>query len=322
MGALSAQGADHEDRKAIARLADARCVSSFSPGRHTLRRTIERALHQLAGFPIRRCHTGYNPYEHIVLSPNNVASLSVLWADGYPSENASPVLANGVVYFATVANLSPLDATTGAPIWTYPESSYSTPAVANGVVYSGSTDGNLYALNAGTGELLWKYKTGAYVDSPPVVANGVVYAASGDGNLYALNASTGALVWKYAPASQYGVDSSPAVVNGVVYFGAGGTVYALNAGTGVLIWSYSTKSGYRPSSAAVVNGVVYIGSPDGNVYALKADTGALVWKYREWTGGWFFTGGSQGRGVCHVLRQQHLCSGCRHWSVALEVRSW
>ena len=45
------------------------------------------------------CHTGYNPYEHII-GPNNVASLSVLWAGSYPSENASPVVANGVVYFA------------------------------------------------------------------------------------------------------------------------------------------------------------------------------------------------------------------------------
>ena len=31
----------------------------------------------------------------------------------------------------------------------------------------------------------------------PAVANGMVYAASDDGNLYALNASTGAFVWDY-----------------------------------------------------------------------------------------------------------------------------
>ena len=39
----------------------------------------------------------------------------------------------------------------------------SSPAVANGVVYVGSDDGNVYALNASTGAKLWSYATGDYV---------------------------------------------------------------------------------------------------------------------------------------------------------------
>ena len=62
---------------------------------------------------------------------------------------------------------------------------YSSPAVANGVVYVGSDDGNVYALNASTGAKLWSYTTGSYVDSSPAVANGVVYVGSSDGNVYA-----------------------------------------------------------------------------------------------------------------------------------------
>ncbi len=74
----------------------------------------------------------------------------------------------------------------------------SSPAVANGVVYVGSSDQNVYALNASTGALLWKYTTGGQIDhSSPAVTNGVVYVGSFDGNVYALNASTGALLWKY-----------------------------------------------------------------------------------------------------------------------------
>ena len=56
----------------------------------------------------------------------------------------------------------------------------SSPAVANGVVYVGSNDGNLYALNASTGAKLWSYPTGAAVASSPAVANGVVYVGSDD----------------------------------------------------------------------------------------------------------------------------------------------
>jgi len=37
------------------------------------------------------------------------------------------------------------------------------------------------------------YATGVYVDSSPAVANGVVYVGSNDGNVCGLNASTGTL---------------------------------------------------------------------------------------------------------------------------------
>src|SRR5437899_11176442 len=60
----------------------------------------------------------------------------------------------------------------------------STPAVANGVVYVGSTDGNLYAFQAATGQKIWSAPAGAatgnWVASSPAVANGVVYVGSLD----------------------------------------------------------------------------------------------------------------------------------------------
>ena len=63
---------------------------------------------------------------------------------------------------------------------------WSSPAVANGVVYVDSNDGNVYALNAKTGAKLWSYTTGGPVSySSPVVVNGVVYVGSEDGKVYA-----------------------------------------------------------------------------------------------------------------------------------------
>ena len=55
---------------------------------------------------------------------------------------------------------------------------YSSPAVANGVVYVGSFDAKVYALNATTGATLWTATTGGDVISSPAVANGVVYVGS------------------------------------------------------------------------------------------------------------------------------------------------
>jgi hypothetical protein len=62
----------------------------------------------------------------------------------------------------------------------------------------GSLDGNVYALNAKTGAKLWNYATGSGVWSSPAIANGVVYVGSGEGSFYALNAKTGAEMWSFS----------------------------------------------------------------------------------------------------------------------------
>ena len=62
---------------------------------------------------------------------------------------------------------------------------YSSPAVAGGLVYVGSTDHRVYALNASTGAMVWSYRTGGDVYSSSAVSQGVVYIGSYDGEVYA-----------------------------------------------------------------------------------------------------------------------------------------
>jgi outer membrane protein assembly factor BamB len=61
----------------------------------------------------------------------------------------------------------------------------SSPAVANGVVYISSNDGNLYALDASTGQRPWSYGTTSAFYSSPAVANGEVYIGSYSSSVYA-----------------------------------------------------------------------------------------------------------------------------------------
>src|SRR5262249_16822710 len=68
-------------------------------------------------------------------------------------------------------------------------------AVANGIVYVGSTDNHLYAFDAKTGAPVWQAATGSFIMSSPAVANGVVYVGSNDGRVYAFDAETGAVRW-------------------------------------------------------------------------------------------------------------------------------
>src|ERR1044071_5616702 len=69
------------------------------------------------------------------------------------------------------------------------------PAIAEGVVYIGSTDGNVYAVDQESGNQKWKFKTFAsrQVTSSPTIANGLVYFGGFDGILFAVDAQGGTL---------------------------------------------------------------------------------------------------------------------------------
>lgn len=176
------------------------------------------------------------------------------------------------------------------------------PAVVNGIVYVGSTDGNFYAVDAGSGTLKWKFETKAWEVSSPAVFGGVVYFLSYDGHLYALDAAIGQVKWKFAtggekhyagthlhylqPALESMPDpwdfylSSPTVWKGTVYFGSSdGNVYALDAGSGSLKWRYKTGDVVH-SSPAIANGTLYIGSWDTYLYALDAMSGNEKWRFK------------------------------------------
>jgi outer membrane protein assembly factor BamB len=77
------------------------------------------------------------------------------------------------------------NATTGAPIWsTRNDHAEGSPAVANGILYTVG-EGALSALNAATGAILWTTTSLPFDAGSPVVANGFVYSGSSDGNVYA-----------------------------------------------------------------------------------------------------------------------------------------
>ena len=198
-------------------------------------------------------HKGYNPYEN-VLSPSTVSGLDLDWT-----------------------------AATGGPI------SFSSAAVADGVVYVGSGDGNLYAFPAScagdaTCTPLWHGTTQSSIHSSPTVSGGVVYVGSDDRNLYAFPAACGTgdatckPLWHGTTQNDI-YPSSPTVSGGVVYIASNdGDLYAFPAscGTGdatcTPLWHGTTGASVQ-SSPAVANGVVYIGSSDGNLYAFPASCG-------------------------------------------------
>ena len=178
----------------------------------------------------------------------------------------------------------------------------SSPAVAGGIVYLGSSDGNFYAVDAESGAQKWKFEIRSRVPSSPAVSGGVVYFGAYDGNFYALDAATGALKWKFKtegerrfagkhlhgvqPVSETMPDpfdcylSSPVVWKGAVYFGSGdGNVYALDAASGKLNWKFKTGDVVH-ASPAIADDTVFIGSWDSYFYAIDAGTGRERWRFK------------------------------------------
>ena len=98
---------------------------------------------------------------------------------------------------------------------------YSTPAVAYGRVYIGSTNGRMYSFGADSGKVAWSRDTGDYVYASPAVAQvpdapALVYAGSYSGRFYAWDARTGDERWS---RGGYGrISGGATVIGDIVYF--------------------------------------------------------------------------------------------------------
>jgi outer membrane protein assembly factor BamB len=198
--------------------------------------------------------------------------------------------------------------------WTYETDGdvWSSPVVADGRLFIGSTDENLYALDADSGDKQWQFETAHRVEGTPAIHDGRVYFGSYDRTVYALDGDTGREVWHHETEGV--IRSSPTVVGNRVYIGVGcvnlacqahteeelaesGWIYCLDRETGDLVWD-QTLGNEVVSTPAVADGSVYIGSSDARLYALDATTGDEDWTYDM--GDWIWASPAIGGGSVFV----------------------
>jgi outer membrane protein assembly factor BamB len=207
-------------------------------------------------FGVDAAHTHSNSHEQI-LTPANVSHLKKLWS------------------FLTGGSI------------------FSSPAVANGVVYVGSEDGNLYAFPATCSAPcgpLWSSRINTtgdhHVDSSPAVANGVVYIGSDNGSLYTFRATSTCdtpcrPLLVYPPVGSQ-IWASPTVADKIVYVGAwNGALYAFDTRCspqcpGKVLFTATNNSqvvGVHLNSPAVDvnNGTIYVTSNTGILYAFDVN---------------------------------------------------
>lgn len=128
---------------------------------------------------------------------------------------------------------------------------WSTPVIANGVVYTQDSSSNVSAIELATGKVLWERQYNSPVTGPNgvLVSGNRVFGAAGT-SAFALDRKSGEEVWSVELAKRgETIDMAPGYSDGLVYVstipsalagGERGTLWALDAKTGKKAWSFAT----------------------------------------------------------------------------------
>ena len=199
---------------------------------------------------------------------------------GSTGKYASPAASDGKIFFAGGdPALYCADIKNHSVLWTFNTSGtvITTPAIEDSRVFFATKD-QMYSLDT-DGNEIWSRDFNGTISSP-AVAYGNVYIGSSfaEKKLYCFNASDGSVV--RTKSVEGAILSSPAVdvENEAVYFGVNsgeGTVYALNALNGSVEWTYATGN-YIMSPPSVSDGTIFIGSDSGYLYAFGIPE--RIWK--------------------------------------------
>ena len=298
-GSMKAQGVELSaaERRAVARYLGKAGPAALPAmtGQCAAGVTPEATTSAWNGWGVDDRNTRYQPAAAAGLSADQVPSLRLKWAFGFP------------------------EAVTA----------YGQPTVVDGRVYTGSNDGTVYALDARTGCLYWMFQAKAMVRAAVVIGPGPrAYFGDLESNFYALDAGSGKLIWQKKLDDQpfTRITGAVKVYNGRVYVpiasqeenaGANpkyscctfrGNIVALRASDGGEIWrTYTTpkpkptrksKSGiqfYGPSGATVWSSptidpkrkLLYVATGNGYsdpdiktadaIVAMDLETGAIRW---------------------------------------------
>ena len=252
------------------------------------------------------------------VSALNASDGKVIWRTTITQNylKATPVLANGVLYFGVNNHAVALSASDGKVIWqtndTQQSSYYGTPAlnVQDGLLYF--TDGNsVIALHSADGTPAWSTQViptmttydplAVSIKDSPVVAGDTVYVGA-DG-VYALDATSGKLRWHTATSVTGAPYAAPVIVGDTLYvsaidntesapqstpIGKSSYVDALRASDGQRLW-HAIIAGWDATNVMIHGATAYLGvqsqTSDGHgfstIVAIATATGAQQWSAQQ-----------------------------------------
>lgn len=230
----------------------------------------------------------------------DAASGNTKWTfqTGQTITNSPTVVGNLVIFGSNDRTMYAVNATTGLMEWKFYTGDSNTggnievaPAVNNGVVYLGCSNGKIYAIDTTTQTIggikyptqKWTAQNGFGRVSGPTIANGVVYSGASDGTFSAFSTQTGTRIWQYTLDDVSNVSNSVALTTGAYVFSQHTTLYAFNPPTGNIQWQKTLDpsfTGANFASPTVWNNTLYISAPAtiGNqIAAIDPATGTVKW---------------------------------------------
>lgn len=200
----------------------------------------------------------------------NLSDGAVLWEfETKGPVNASPTIAGGYTFVTGCDQpiLRVVEIETGTQHSEVPLEGLlvATPAVVDGILYFGTSDGIVFALDWQAQQTVWRYSDPSRtfeIHSSAAVTDDLVLIGSRDKRLHAINRQTGEAVWTFS--TRAGIDSSPVVCGERVYFGSGDkNIYGLSIADGQEVWKYPARQSIS-GSAAVGEGRLVIGTEGSN----------------------------------------------------------
>lgn len=206
---------------------------------------------------------------------------------------ASPTVADGALYLTNVDDLVyALDAATGELKWRHAHKLEGVraaelelfgapgPAVANGMVYVGFSDGFLVGLGQGDGSPRWSAQIGegAYPDiiapAQPVGENVVVGGYSGP--LVSLDPTSRSIQWRLPIGS-----STPFLLDGdTLWHGSpDGVLRKIEARTGNEVWAWDSGTGGSISQPVNTGEGLLVASSEGSLYLVDPASGTTRWTF-------------------------------------------
>jgi eukaryotic-like serine/threonine-protein kinase len=162
----------------------------------------------------------------------------------------------------------------------------STPLIAGGTVYFGTSGGQLFCLDRTTGKEKWRFFSGHAINSSPAHNNGKVFFSDNQQTLYALNSHSGQKLWQYHFGKKLDYPwrfdyyySSPLLTGDKLYIGADdGYLYCFHQNDGKLLWKFRT-TGLVRSSPTLYRNSVLVGDTEGLLFSINAATGKEQWRF-------------------------------------------
>ena len=210
--------------------------------------------------------------------------------------HASPVIdGNMVVYCDQLGYINGIDLKSGKPLYKYQIDSKqpirATPAVKDGIIYTGDWGGNIYAVSLKKHSLVWKHKMdsvreyyGAVV-SEMIIKDNLLFFGSQHDVSCPLDIKTGKPAWTFYDKHHTYLPSTPVFKGSKMYIATtifANKVYCFDYKKGpALEWDFQAEGIFFTTpvvkdSVLIMNSSLYFDQRSSHLYFINCNTGKLL----------------------------------------------